>query len=130
MTKPVTRKMAVDCLLWYVQQFGSMVRIDAGDHESLAIRCYICGEKIMPGQVVQFDHIHADVHKGPHEYQNLRPVHYDPCHKAKTKRDIQANAKVKRLRGETKGRPKRNWGKGRKLKSRGFQKGHRPMRGR
>ncbi len=31
-------------------------------------------------------------------------------------------AKVKRLRGETKGRPKRKWPKGQKIKSRGFQK--------
>lgn len=36
--------------------------------------------------------------------------------------DKHAIAKVKRLRGERKGRPKKAWPKGKKLQSRGFQK--------
>ena len=94
MTKPVSRKMAVDCLLYW---FGVM---------HVTILCPECGEPILPEQNIQFDHRHAIVHNGPHEYQNLRPIHYDPCHKAKTKRDNQANAKVKRIRDETKRRVK------------------------
>lgn len=85
MTKPVTRKLAVDCLLDRFLPLG-------------ALPCAICGEPLKPGQDIQFDHVHADVHGGPHEYQNLRPVHYDPCHKRKTAQDIKDNAKVKRLR--------------------------------
>jgi hypothetical protein len=46
---------------------------------------------------------------GPHEYQNLRPIHYDPCHKRKSKRDVAAKAKVARITGVTKGRPKKKW---------------------
>jgi len=75
----------------------------------------------MPGQDIQFDHTHADVHGGPHEYQNLRPLH-KACHKIKTRADVKANAKVKRLRGERKRKPKP------KMRSGPFQTGHRPFR--
>lgn len=84
MTKPISRKMAVDCLLY---------RINRVFH---GLTCDICGEYLMPTQNIQFDHIHAIVHLGPHEYQNLRPVHAE-CHKKKTVQDIKYNAKVKRL---------------------------------
>lgn len=94
MTRPISRKMVVDCLLW---RAGGPV-----------FTCGICNKVLLPEQEIEFDHIHADVHGGPHEYKNLRPLH-KTCHKAKTKTDVQANAKVKRLRGETKGRPKTKW---------------------
>lgn len=81
MTKPVTRKMAVDCILHRIAGY---------------IVCGLCQVALRPGDDIQFDHIHADVHGGPHEYQNLRPVHAH-CHKAKTAQDVKANAKVKRL---------------------------------
>lgn len=84
MTKPISRRMAVDCLLARFMPLG-------------ALACPICGEPLKPGQVIQFDHVHADIHGGPHEYENLRPVHYDPCHKRKTAQDIKDDAKVKRL---------------------------------
>jgi hypothetical protein len=86
MTKPVTRKMAVDCLLWVASFFHGH-----------SFHCRECGKPLLPGQDIQFDHLHADVHGGPHEYENLRPIHYDPCHKRKTARDVAANAKVKRI---------------------------------
>lgn len=100
MTKPVTRKMAVDCLLW---QFflGENIRIDMLFSAGVRFVCPICKEDIQEGQDIQFDHIHADVHDGPHEYQNLRPLHKE-CHKIKTKADVQANAKVRRLTGQNK----------------------------
>lgn len=84
MTKPITRKMAVDCLLY---RFGL---------EWHVIICTVCKTVLKPGDDIQFDHVHADVHNGPHEYQNLRPLHKD-CHKKKTKADVQANAKIKRI---------------------------------
>ena len=101
MTKPVTRKMAVDCLLWRAWR----------ETADMVFFCDICGNALKAGQDIQFDHIHADVHGGPHEYQNLRPVHAE-CHKRKTKADIQANAKVKRiLAGKPSKRPMKNSGK-------------------
>lgn len=69
--------------------------------------CPICGEPLEPGQAIQFDHHHADGMGGPHEYQNLRPIHYDPCHKKKSKKDAAALAKVARITGKTKTKPKR-----------------------
>ncbi len=121
MTKPVTRKMAVDCLLHRFWSYGYYV--SAANYAGAApceIDCTICGKPIVPGQDIQFDHIHADVHGGPHEYKNLRPVHAQ-CHKIKTKTDIQANAKVKRILAD---KPSRRPMKssGRKMPSRPFQK--------
>ncbi len=109
MTKPVTRKMAVDALLWRFQTCGAVLMMGGRPMDGVCIIvCPVCCDRIVFGQDIQFDHIHADVHGGPHEYQNLRPVHAE-CHKIKTKRDIQANAKVKRLRGELKPKTKKNW---------------------
>jgi hypothetical protein len=112
MTKPVSRKLAVDCLL------------DRFERAMGGLPCPVCGAPLLPGQKIQFDHIHADVFDGPHEYQNLRPIHYDPCHKKKSGQDIAANAKVKRLRGET------CTGPSKQIPSRPFQKGHREIQSR
>lgn len=100
MTKPISRKMAVNCLLWRGLHCTTI-----RDHAQAKVVfiCEVCGEILLPEQDIQFDHIHADVHGGPHEYQNLRPLHAE-CHKKKTVRDIKDNAKVKRLRGERKPR--------------------------
>lgn len=68
--------------------------------------CSLCSEWVLPGQEIEWDHIHALVHGGQHDYTNLRPVHAG-CHKKKTAQDIKANAKIKRIRGETKQGPKR-----------------------
>lgn len=108
MTKPVTRKLAVDCLLdRVIRQFGE------------PLRSPVDNEPLLPGEAIQFDHIHADVHGGPHEYQNLRPIHSE-AHKRKTKADIQANAKVKRILADKPSRrPMQN--SGRKIPSRPFQ---------
>jgi len=110
MTKPISRAMAVNCLL------------HRASREGYSFICTECGEPCLPGQSIQFDHVHADAFNGPHEYQNLRPIHYDPCHKRKSKRDVGALAKIDRITGKTKGRTKRPWPEGRKLQGRGFQK--------
>lgn len=104
MTKPISRKMAVNCLL-HRFRFGSetLFRVST---DGVSLKCGICGEALEPDQDIQFDHVHADVFDGPHEYQNLRPVHAE-CHKKKTARDIKDNAKIKRILGETKTRRKR-----------------------
>lgn len=112
--------MAVNCLLWLIQQEGVLVCAREGVPR-WQFKCYLCGEPILPEHDIQFDHIHADVHGGPHEYQNLRPIHYDPCHKKKSAKDVAANAKIKRIRAG--GRKKR----GPRLQSRGFQQASRPF---
>jgi 5-methylcytosine-specific restriction endonuclease McrA len=85
MTRPISRKMAVDCLLWYVQQPGNLIVMHDQEEGGpfYVFKCYLCGKPILPGQTIQFDHLHATVHGGSHEYTALRPVHYDPCHKKK-----------------------------------------------
>jgi len=100
MTKPVTRKMAVECLL---HRLATDAIIGKGGE--IILPCGICKEPLLPGQAIQFDHTHADTHGGAHKYWNLRPVHYDPCHKKKTKADVQAKAKGDRIAGVTKTKP-------------------------
>lgn len=118
MTKPVTRKMAVDSLLYWLMQPEaiSIIRLASNEGHHATLLCPECGEPILPGQVIQFDHRHADIHGGPHEYQNIRPVHYDPCHKKKSARDVAAKAKGDRILGLTKTKPKA------KIAGRGFNK--------
>lgn len=117
MTKNISRKMAVDCLLWRFKQNYGLWQDDNTD--GFLLNC-ICGTPIKPGQDIQFDHIHADVFDGPHEYQNLRPVHAE-CHKIKTKADVQANSKIKRiLANKPSRRPMAK--SGRKIQSRPFPK--------
>lgn len=101
----ITWPMKIDCLLFRYN-----------------ITCGICGGDIKPGQEIEWDHVHALVHGGPHIFTNLRPVHYDPCHKRKSAQDVKANAKVKRLRGETCNGPTK------KIPSRPFPAASRPMR--
>ena len=71
-----------------------------------AIPCGLCSQELEPEDGIQWDHIHAEVFSGPHVYDNLRPVHVE-CHKKKTKADVQANAKIKRILGLTKNKPKK-----------------------
>lgn len=105
----ITADMKIDCLLF-----------------RYAVTCAICGKEIRPGDEIEWDHVHALVHSGQHVFSNLRPLHAD-CHKAKTARDVAANAKVKRILGLTCNGPKakipaRPFAKGqRKIQSRPFQ---------
>lgn len=99
----ITPQMKIECLL---------IRHD--------ILCGECGDIIVPGEDIQWDHIHALVHGGAHTSANLRPMH-GRCHLEKTKRDISANSKVKRLRNpKPSKRPMRS--SGRKIPSRPFPK--------
>lgn len=112
MTKPITRKLAVDCLLDRFLSVGAV------------LECAICKVVLQAGDNIQFDHHHAIVHDGPHIFQNLRPVHFE-CHKKKTKADVQANAHVKRLANpKPSKRPMKSgtkaWPAGRKLVSKPF----------
>lgn len=102
----ITPAMKVNCLL---------ARYD--------ITCAICGEPVLPETDIEWDHVHALVHDGKHSHFNLRPLHAD-CHKIKTKADIQANCKIKRILADKPSkRPMVN--SGRKIPSRPFPKGFR-----
>lgn len=70
----------------------------------------------------QWDHIALHSFEAPDRdaWHNLDPMLIGP-HREKSRRDTAIAAKVKRLRGETKGRPKRPWPK-RKIAARPFPK--------
>jgi 5-methylcytosine-specific restriction endonuclease McrA len=100
--KAITPRMKIDCLLWRAGFFW-----DGG------FKCAECQERIMPSARIEWDHTHCLAAGGPHEYMNLRPLHYE-CHKDKTKRDVALNSKAKRIaRGGKR--------KGPGPRSRGFQ---------
>lgn len=99
----VTRKMAIACLIHMAAEEGH------------PFFCLECGIELTPEDRIEMDHRQATIHSGPHDYKNIRPIHYD-CHKRKTGRDVAANNKIKRIRGERKPRPKRP------IPSRPFQK--------
>jgi len=104
MTKPISRRLAIDALLYrFVLVTGEY------------LPCAECGEPLRPGDIIQLDHRHSDAMGGAHEYQNICPIHYDPCHKRKSAKDVAALAKVKRI---VRGKKRR----GPPMKSRGFQK--------
>ncbi len=80
--------------------------------------CIECGVAIFPTDDIEWDHAHAIVFDGPHEYTNIRPMHAT-CHTQKTIRDVKALAKVKRLEKKRNGvaeKPKR------KIPSRPFRR--------
>ncbi len=80
----------------------------------------LCGNRVLPSDKIEWDHTQALVHEGEHDYTNIRPLHV-LCHLEKTKLDIKANAKVKRLQSPRKSkRPMKS--SGRKLQSRPFRK--------
>lgn len=55
-----------------------------------------CGAEIKPGDRVEFDHIIADAFRPDNSLSNCQVLLY-ACHKAKTKRDVTAIAKAKRV---------------------------------
>jgi 5-methylcytosine-specific restriction endonuclease McrA len=74
----------------------------------------MCGEKILAE--FQIDHSTPLHHGGAHHPNNWMVVHVE-CHKAKTKLDVKASAKIKRIiKADTE--PK----KPSRLQSRGFDK--------
>ncbi len=96
--KAITLAMKIDTLLW-----------------RSTILCGVCRNILVPGDNVEFDHIHALVHGGEHNWGNLRPLHAE-CHKRKSARDVAAKAKGDRLLGLTCNKPKK------KIPSRPFPK--------
>lgn len=89
--QPITDRMKWQCLLFWGHNY-----------------CPECDEPIMLGQQIEWDHRHALIHGGEHDYSNIAPLHAT-CHTQKTIRDVKANAKVKRIIKKRNGtaRPKR-----------------------
>jgi 5-methylcytosine-specific restriction endonuclease McrA len=77
-------------------------------------RCASCRDKVKLGEYA-IDHIQALDHLGKHELDNWQLL-CTPCHIVKTKRDVSASAKGRRIRGEV------GQGQKRPIPSRGFQK--------
>lgn len=90
-----------------------------------------CGEPLNEAEGIIREHVHALALGGADEEENMR-LFRAPCARLKTigtaattaGSDIHMIAKGKRLRGETCTGPKA------KIRSRGFPKVHRPLRGR
>lgn len=84
------------------------------------VTCGLCAGELFPVDEIEWDHVHALVHGGGHSYANLRPVHVE-CHKAKSAKDVAANAKVKRILADKPSkRPMKS--SGRPIQSAPFQK--------
>lgn len=59
-------------------------------------RCKECGNKLQPGNI-EFDHIQALVHGGDNEPDNWRAICASPCHRNKSRKDVQARSKSDRI---------------------------------
>lgn len=92
--------------------------------------CYWCKEPILPGQPWDIEHmmarelLHAD--DDPDGNWNLAPIHHLPCHKSKTAADRKVIAKSNHVRKKH-GLDPVTKKPGVKIKSKGFQSGHRPL---
>lgn len=104
MTRPnITVRMKIDSLLQRIfVQFGTYLKDPTG-------------EDLKPGCDLVFDHMHALTFDGEHTYMNLRPI-LRQTNAKKAKQEVKDYWKIKRLRGETKGRPSKP------LRSKGFDK--------
>lgn len=79
------------------------------------VECSICGGQMFTNDDVHFDHIHGEAMGGPHELSNLRLVHA-ACNLKKAGREVRALAKIDRITGKTKNKPKK------KIPSRPFRR--------
>jgi 5-methylcytosine-specific restriction enzyme A len=62
--------------------------------------CHICSYKIVvPNEAWQVEHVVPFAMGGKDDVTNMRPAHVD-CHAAKTKNDVKAIAKVKRIQAK------------------------------
>jgi 5-methylcytosine-specific restriction enzyme A len=77
-------------------------------------KCHLCGHKIdAVKEGYELEHVVPFAMTNDDSDENLRPAH-KACHKDKTKDDVAAIAKAKRIEAKHLGRPKSNW------QSRGF----------
>lgn len=86
-------------------------------------RCCWCGDLILPGQPWHDEHELARELGGSDDMDNRRPIHADPCHKAKTAMDRKLIAKSNRVRKKHGLDPDRRKHKPKPIRSPGFQRG-------
>lgn len=60
-------------------------------------RCYLSGQKIMPGDVYEFEHVIAIANGGEHREGNIR-LALKAAHRVKTSADAKLTAKIRRQR--------------------------------
>lgn len=58
--------------------------------------CHICHGPIVPSAGDRWEAEHVTMHVADGE--DIRPAHYSPCHKTKTKSDIKSWSKAKRVK--------------------------------
>jgi hypothetical protein len=105
-------------------------------NQGVKISCPACRRPITDPKNVQREHLHQLGLDGQEVIENCQYWHKTPCSHEKTHgtkatsagSDAHARAKVRRLSGQTKGRPKRKWPSS-KIPSRPFPEVKRPMRG-
>lgn len=68
--------------------------------------CYLCGGVFLPGDLIEWDHVIARGLGGKQRPEDFRPAHRD-CHLDKTKQDVSAIAKAKRIEAKRKGTKKK-----------------------
>ncbi len=81
-------------------------------------RCHRTGRKIAPGELWELEHVKALCNGGEHRESNMAPILAGKPHREKTAADVAEKSKVARIRAKHLGL----WPKGRKIRSRGFQK--------
>lgn len=59
-------------------------------------KCAGCGKRLIVG-LFEFDHIQDLQHDGDNELDNWQALCTKPCHRLKTKKGVQARAKVERV---------------------------------
>ena len=89
------------------------------------ITCALCGVELFPEDEIEYDHVHELADRGPHEYQNVRPVHA-LCHIKKSAKSATHRAHIARLEsrrlGTKKPKRKKAW-PSKPIPSRPFPKG-------
>lgn len=96
--------------------------LNAARKAGITVKC-ACGCGVWATYAeINFDHAQARVNGGATAISWLQPLRYDPCHKAKTRKDLKLRDKMKRIREKFFGTrlPKRQW-PSRTLSSRPFQ---------
>lgn len=64
--------------------------------------CHICERKIRPGELWDRDHVDPLAMSDNDAPENWKPAH-KKCHKGKTKQDVRAIAKAKRVKAKAHG---------------------------
>jgi hypothetical protein len=100
------------------RRFKEREVLDTLYYSGVPVPCYRCKKPMLPGQKVQREHITEIALGGKDEPRNCAYSHAE-CHRIITDgtpatsagSSKQRIAKVRRIRGENKPKPKRKWGK-------------------